>query len=160
MNSQMRDEHRWLQNLVGDWSCEHQCSLGMGKSQEKFKGSETVRSMGGYWVVCESSGEMPGGGVANTLMTLGYDPQKKRYVGTWVGSMMTHLWLYDGCLDGEGNVLTLETEGPDCANGGRMVKQKDVIEIRGGDHRLTTCYKLDADGNWHPFMTASYRRKR
>ena len=33
------------------------------------------------------------------IMTLGYDPQKKRFVGTLIGSMMTHLWVYDGALD-------------------------------------------------------------
>ena len=42
---------------------------------------------------------MPGGGTATTMMTLGDDPQKKRFVGTWVGSMMTYLSVYDGELD-------------------------------------------------------------
>jgi hypothetical protein len=35
---------------------------------------------------------MPGGGAATMFLTLGYDPQRERYVGTWIGSMMTHLW--------------------------------------------------------------------
>jgi hypothetical protein len=42
---------------------------------------------------------VPGGGLARMLMTLGYNPQTRRYTGTWVGSMMTHLWVYDGWLD-------------------------------------------------------------
>jgi uncharacterized protein DUF1579 len=47
-------------------------------------------------------------------MTLGYDPEKKQYVGTWVGSMMSYLWVYDGSLDAEEKVLTLNAEGPSC----------------------------------------------
>jgi hypothetical protein len=54
-----------------------------GKPPKKFKGSESVRSLGGLWVQGEGCGEMPGGGMATTLMMLGYDPQKKQYVGTW-----------------------------------------------------------------------------
>ena len=61
---------------------------------------------------------MPGGGPATTLMTLGYDPEKKRFVGTWIGSMMTHLWIYDGALDAAGKVLTLDAEGPSFAGDG------------------------------------------
>ena len=45
--------------------------------------------------------------VGTTLMTLGYDPRKKRFVGTFVGSMMTNLWIYDGELDKDERVLTL-----------------------------------------------------
>jgi len=41
------------------------------------------------------------------MMTLGYDPQKKRYLGTWIGSMMSHLWVYEVELDASGSVLTL-----------------------------------------------------
>ncbi|QJD30281.1 DUF1579 domain-containing protein [Methylococcus geothermalis] len=160
MNIKMQSEHEWQENLVGEWVYEHECSMEPGKPPEKFKGSESIRSLGGLWVLAEGSGEMPGGGVANTVMTLGYDPKKKRYVGTWVGSMMTHLWVYDGYLDAEGKVLTLETEGPDCTEEGKLVRYKDVIEIKGSDHRVMTSHKLGADGKWHPFMTASYRRKR
>ena len=31
--------------------------------------------------------------------TLGYDPAKKKYVGTFIASVMTHLWIYSGSLD-------------------------------------------------------------
>lgn len=56
---------------------------------------------------------MPGCGRTTTLMTLGYDPQKQRYVRTWIGSMMTYLWVYDGGeLDLAETVLRLNSEGP------------------------------------------------
>ena len=84
-------EHQWLEKLLGDWTYEHQCAMAPDKPVETFKGSEKVRSMGGLWVLSEGQGNMPGGGLATMLMTLGYDPQRRRFTGTWIGSMMTHL---------------------------------------------------------------------
>jgi len=91
-------------------------------------------------------------------MTLGYDPQKKRYVGTFIGSMMTHLWVYDGALDAAERVLTLDAEGPSMAAEGKMAKYQDVIELKSDDHRMLTSHVLGDDGTWHQFMTANYRR--
>ena len=89
MNAETQKEHQWLQTLVGEWTYVSECSMAPGKAPEKFSGAENVRSLGDLWILCESTGQMPGGGTATMVMTLGYDPGKKRYVGTWVGSMMT-----------------------------------------------------------------------
>ncbi|MFZ2168314.1 MAG: DUF1579 domain-containing protein [Methylococcaceae bacterium] len=160
MNSNPQKQHEWLQQLVGEWTYESECSMEPGKPPEKFKGSEHVRSIGGLWVQGESHGEMPGGGMATMLTTLGYDPQKKRYIGTWVGSMMTHLWLYDGSLNVAENALTLNTEGPSCTGDGKLVKDRDVIELKSADHRVHTVYRLGDDGEWRSIMTINYRRKK
>jgi hypothetical protein len=158
MQPDPQKEHHWLQKLVGEWAYEHQCSMGPDQPPAKCTGTETVRSIGGLWVVCEGRGDMPGGGTATTLMTLGYDPAKKRYVGTFLGSMMTHLWLYDGSLDPAGKVLTLDTEGPSFAAEGKMTRYQDVIAFQSDDHRTLSSRMLGDDGKWHSFMTANYRR--
>ncbi len=158
MKNEPQKEHEWLQQLVGDWTYECECTMEPGKPPEKFKGSERVRTLGGLWLLCEGVGEMPGGGTAATLMTLGYDPGKQKYLGTWVGSMMTHLWVYDGSLDAEEKVLTLNTEGPNCGGDDKLVKQRDVIEVKSDDQRVLTSYTQSEDGEWRPFMTAHYRR--
>jgi hypothetical protein len=157
MKAEPQKEHQWLQKLIGEWSSEAE-AMEPGKPPTKFKGTERVRSLGGLWIVAEGEGEMPGGGLATTMMTLGYDPQTKRYVGTWIGSMMTHLWVYAGGLDATERVLTLEVEGPDMAGAGKMAKYRDVIEFKMPDHRVLTSYMLGDDGTWHQFMTAHYRR--
>lgn len=152
-------EHRWLQQLVGEWTSE--ARMTMAPEAEACQGSESVRSLGGLWILAEGRGEMPGGGTATMLMTLGYDPAKKRYVGTWVGSMMTHLWVYDGELDPGGTVLTLNSEGPDMSPGaapGKVARYKDVITIDGAGQRTLTSHCQSADGSWQQFMAATYRR--
>jgi Protein of unknown function (DUF1579) len=165
MKTEPQKEHRWLQRLVGEWMYETEAACEPGKPPQKATGSESVRSLGDLWVLCEGRGEMPGGGMATTLMTLGYDARKKRFVGTWVGSMMTHLWVYDGSLDPAENVLTLNAEGPSFTPEGeiaegKMAKYRDVIEWKSDDHRVLTSHLLGDDGTWNQFMTVHYRRQK
>jgi hypothetical protein len=118
-----------------------------------------VRSLGDLWFIAEGEGEMPGGGTSQSIMTLGFDPQKNRYVGTFIASVMTYLWLYEGSLDAAQKVLTLNAEGPKFSQDG-MAKYKDIIELVSDDHRILTSQVLGDDGKWTQFMTAHYRRKK
>ena len=158
MKAEPQKEHAWLQKFVGEWTFENECVMGPGQPPIKGTGTESVRSLGGLWVMGEGRGEMPDGGPATSIITLGYDPQKQRFVGTFVASMMTYLWLYDGALDSSGKVLTLDAEGPSFAGNDQMAKYQDIIEVVSDDHRVLRSQMLGDDGNWHPFMTAHYRR--
>lgn len=160
MSSGPQQEHKWLERLVGEWTYETEASMEPGKPPEKFTGSESVRSLGGVWVQCEMRGDVPDGGCDTSIMimTLGYDPAKQRYVGSFIGTMMTHMWIYNGQLDPAGNVLTLDTEGPSPEGEGKMAKYKDVIELQGDDQRVLSSSFLGEDGAWHPIMKMTYRR--
>lgn len=160
MTAEPQQEHAWLQKLVGDWTSEGEAAMEPGQPPSSFKGSESVRALGGLWVVAEGVGDMPGGGTMTSVMSLGYDPKKGRYVGIFIASMMTHLWLYEGSLDADGRVLTLDTEGPNFITGGEPpTKYRDVTEFKNDDYRVLTSSMLGDDGTWQPFMTAHYRRK-
>lgn len=163
MNNEPQKEHQWLEKLVGEWTVETEATMGPGKPPEKFAGTESVRSVGGLWVVCEGHGEMPGAGMSTSLTTIGYDPQQSQFVGTFVGSMMTNLWNYKGSLNPDETVLTLEADGPAMPDDGKMVEGKmatyqDVIEMKSDDHRVMTSRVLRDDGEWQEFMTSHYRR--
>jgi hypothetical protein len=153
-----QDAHRWLQKLIGEWRWEMEMPAGPDQPAAKHEGTESVRPVGELWTIGEGSSQMPDGSPATTVMTLGYDPARQRFVGTFVGSMMTHLWIYDGALDEAGKVLTLDAEGPDFAGEGKMVKYQDVIEWVSDDHRVLRSRMLQADGEWQEFMLAHYRR--
>jgi len=158
MQAVPQKQHEWLQRLVGEWTCEIEASMEPGKPPQKSKSDERVRSLGGLWVVCEGRGEMPGAGPVETVMTLGFDPAKGRFVGTFIATMMTNLWIYDGAL--EGNVLTLAAEGPSMSGDGALAKYHDVIELVGSDQRTLSSFQLRDDGTRQQFMTARYRRIR
>ena len=140
--------------------------MGPDKPPEKLVGTDSGRSIGGLWVTLEGRGPMSGGGTATTIMTLGFDPTKKKYVGTFIGSMMTYQWVYEGDLDPAGKKLVLNADGPrfdpegKMDPDGKMAKYKDTIEFLSDDHRTLTSHMLGDDGQWHHFMTAHYRRKK
>lgn len=161
MVTEPNKEHQWLNQLVGEWSYEHPAHPHPDRTDqpETATGTESARSIGGLWVMLEGSGEMPcGGGPATTMMTLGYDPQRQKFVGTWIGSMMTNLWVYEGELDAEGKVLTLEAEGPDFEVEGKIGKYRDIIELKSPDHRVMTSLALGENGEWNLFNTVHYKR--
>lgn len=161
MQTEAQNEHLWLQQWVGEWTYEGEMNMDPGKPPERFQGSESVRSLGNLWILAAGQGEMPDGDTATTMMTLGFDPRRGRFVGTWIGSMMAYLWVYDGELDADERVLTLNAEGPDMAGQtDRTARYRDVVEVRGDFHRILTSHVLGDDGQWRRLMTADYRRQK
>ncbi len=159
MNAEPQREHRWLDRLVGAWTMQSECSMGPDQPPITTEGVEVVRSLGGLWTIGEGEGAMPGGDPMKSVMTLGFDPKSGRFVGTFVASMMTHLWPYNGTLDADDRVLTLDSEGPGF-NGEESAPYQDSIEFVDDDHRTLTSRYRGADGQWTTFMTAHYRRKK
>lgn len=153
MEAKIRDEHQWLQKLEGDWTIE-----GPGPDGSKLTGREKVKMVGGIWAICEGEGTMPDGTHGITVMTLGYDPTRGRYVGSWLGSMMDWFWIYDGKLRADGKALELQADGPNFEKPGELSRYKDVIEFITDDHRTLTAYAQQPDGTWTEIMRADYRR--
>lgn len=158
MHAAPQKEHQWLEKLVGEWTFEGETPAASGQAPVKYTGTERFRSLGGLWFVGESESEMPGDEPARMIITLGYDPQKQSYVGTWIGSMMTNMFVYTGEVDPSERMLTLHTEGPDMATVGKTAEYKEVIEFKSDDERVFTSYVQGDDGQWQQLMTTSYRR--
>jgi hypothetical protein len=151
-------EHEWLKQLEGEWVTETEAVMGPGQAPLKSKGSEVVRSLGGFWTIGEIKSEIMGTPVTG-IMTIGYDPKTKKYIGSWVCSIDGHLWKYEGAVDESGTVLTLNTEGPNMAEPGKLTKMKDVIEVKSKDHKVLKSYMQGDDGKWVQIMTMNARRK-
>lgn len=149
------EEHRFLEKLVGAWTV---TSDDVGNGQQW---TEVVRSLHGTWFVAEGNGEMPdGSGPATTVLTLRYSAAKGKYIGTWIGSMMDHLWVYEGEVSPDGKVLSLYTRGPDCQGGGGEQDYREEIAFIDGDTRTFTSFAKQPDDTWQQLMQARYARKR
>lgn len=151
-----RTEHRWLDRLVGAWDESPEATEAPPRESVW---EETVRPLGPFWVVLEGRGKMADGNEGATLMTIGYDPEKEKYVGTWQASMMSRLWTYEGFLDPTGNVLTLECDGPDFEVEGKTARYRDVVTFVGDDHRTFSGMVQKDDGSWHKFMETHFWRR-
>ena len=151
-------EHEWLRRLLGKWHVDAEFFKEPGKHPEKTEGAENVRNVGDFWVVSEYTGtfmEQPFRG----LLTLGYDPERRKYIGNWIGSMASERWEYEGTLDPTGNILTLEGEGICSMHPGKLTRVREVIELKCKDNRRFISSMLGDDGNWVTTMICNYTRR-
>jgi hypothetical protein len=152
-------EHEWLQQLVGEWETENSMVAGPGDEKMECRGTMKSRMLGGFWVILELKTEVSGLTV-NAVQTIGFDPREKTYVGSWVDSVISHLWRYEGTIDPTGKILTLEAEGPDLMHEGKNARYRDVYELKSKDHIATSSYMQNAEGKWDLFAQGSMRRKK
>lgn len=154
--AQPNKQHEVLKKLAGQWTTTGKGVAAEGQPVMETKGTINSRMLGGFWVVSEMSASM-GDTKFQAVQTVGYDPKKQKYVGTWVDSVMNHMWQYNGHYDADSDKLILEAEGPSFQPGGKLAKYRDVYEFKTPDLIVTTS-EVQQDGKWVPFMTGEARR--
>jgi hypothetical protein len=153
------EQHAWLDHFVGNWVTKSEGTLGPDQPPMQCSGTMASRKLGGFWVLNEMKGDM-GGAPMTGVQTIGYDESKKKYVGTWVDSMMPFMWQYEGSLDASGKILTLEADGPNFVSEGKLTKFQDIYEFKSADEIAMTSKMLGDDGKWITFMSGMATRKR
>lgn len=153
-------EHAWLERFVGDWEGAAEVTMAPDQPATTCQSAEQIRPLGDFWIISEGTGEMPGMGAMSWLMTVGYDPEKRKYVATWMDSMTGTLWAYEGTVDASGTKLVLEAEGPCPGKPGVIAKFRDVNEFKGNDQRVFTSSMQNEDGSWTTLVQGTYRRKK
>lgn len=133
--------------------------MGPDEPPMKCSATMTTRMLGGFWVINETEGDIMGMRF-NAIQTIGYDTTTKKYVGTWIDSMMNYMWRYEGTVDEAGKMLTLEAVGPNFMVEGKEAKFRDAYEFKSADHIIATSSMLGEDDKWVTFMTGHIRRKK
>ncbi len=153
-------EHKVLKKDVGVWDAETKFwPAGPNGDPMVSKGIERNRMIGGLWLLCNFSGEFGGQEFKGHSQT-GYNSQKKKYVGTWVDSMSTHITTMEGTYDETKDELTSIMTSVDPATGNEITS-KSVAKYTGKDTRMMTMYMADPnDGDvWVKSMEISYKRR-
>ena len=152
-------EHAWLQQFAGEWESEAELVMAPGQPPMVVKGTQAARMVGGFWVMELGQGDFPGMGPVSTVLTIGYDAARQKFVGTWIDSTNDRLWHYEGGLDPSGKKLVLETEGPSPTDPAKTARYRDETEFPSADHRILRSSIQGDDGAWVVMLTAHYRRK-
>jgi hypothetical protein len=155
---QPQKEHAWLEQLAGEWDTVSEVKPPGQEQTMKFKGEESSRMIGGFWLLAENKGDMFGTPFTG-IMTLGYEPKSKEYIGTWIDSVGDYMWQYKGSVDGK--KLTLENKGPcPLKPPGTMVNFRETLELKDKDHKVFTSSFQDDDGSWKQMLTINFTRKK
>jgi hypothetical protein len=152
-------QHEMLQKLAGEWEVNTELSMGPGGEKIKFEATENFRKLGPFWIIGESKGTA-GDMKVESKLTLGYDLNTNKVVGSWIDSVQSYQWVYEGEFDDTGKVLTLNTTGPCPLKPGTMSKFKEVLELKDDNTRLFTSSMQQEDGTWMEIMSVESRRKK
>jgi len=152
-------EHEFFKQFVGEWESSGECIMDPAQPAIPCKGGDKAKMLGGFWLVSEGTHEIMGMKMEN-IFTLGYDPEKKKYVGQWIDSMMPHQWKYEGEVDESGKKITLHTSGPSPKSLSKTVKFKEVFEFKSPDHRVFTSSFQQDDGSWSQMTKLDAKRKK
>jgi hypothetical protein len=147
-------EHAMLKKDVGTWDATVEMFMAPGAPPAVSKGTETVTMMGGFWQLTEFRSEMMGEPFEGRG-TMGYDPAKKKFVGTWVDTMAPAHYTVEGTYDAATKTLTGWMDGPDQT--GVVTKTKETTEWKDADTRVFTMYAPDGKA---PVMKITYKRRR
>ncbi len=150
-------EHVLLKRFVGEWKLESECKTAPNAEPTKNTGRSSSQMLGERWVVNKMEFDADGVRVVG-VQTLGYDPAKEKYVGTWTDNMQNHLWVYEGTYDESTRTLTLDTMGPNMMGDGELIPYQDTFEFVSKDKIIMRSQAKDDAGEWVVFMTSQMTR--
>ncbi len=109
-------EHEMLSGNVGTWNVK--CQYFMDPSQPPMEQTavETVEPVGAFWTVSKFECDMMGAPFVGRA-TCGYDTRRGKWVGTWIDSMSTNLFVMEGDMNEEGTTLEMTCQGPNMQTG-------------------------------------------
>jgi len=153
--------HELLAHCVGTWDATIK-SWTQGPDSEPLisHGTEVVRLMpGGLWAVEEFEGkfgEAPFHGHGQS----GYDPLKKKYVGTWVDSMSPSIMMIEGDYDPISKTMTSYGKGTE-PRSGKPFEAKMTTVHKDKDSRVFTMFMKsdETKGEFVKMMEISYTRQ-
>ena len=152
------EEHKVLKHEVGEWQAEVTMFMGPAGPYDpphKSVAKESCRMVGDFWLVSDFEGSFEGMKLSGHAQ-FGYDPQKKKYFGTWVDSfrpVQTHMI---GTFDAATKTLTYDTTAK--AMDGTEEKGKNVIVFSDNKKVMTMYGAAPGTGEMIKVMEVVYTR--
>jgi hypothetical protein len=153
-------QHETLKKEVGTWDATMNLFMGGPDAPPTtYKAVETVKLLeGGLWTMGEYRGELFGREFVGRSF-LGYDPEKGKYVTSWVDNMAPKLTILEGTYDSATRTLTMLTDGKDPATG-KPIKEKHTHLFKDDDNRTFKMSHTGEDGKEVVLMEVVYKRRK
>jgi Protein of unknown function (DUF1579) len=148
------EQHKKILSGVGEWEGTLTSYMTPDQKPATSPAHESVTPIGEFWVLsqfdCQFNG-MPYHGSGH----VGYDPEKKKYIGTWVDSMSSLFALMEGDIDPATKALVMHWQGRDMT--GKVVPHRSE-SVENGDTRTMTFYMGEGAGT--KSMVIEMKRKK
>jgi len=153
-------EHEAMAEDVGTWDADVSVWMSPDGEPMKSKAVETNEMLGKLWLISKFEGDF-GGEKFEGASAVGYDPIKKKYVGTWVDSMSPFKMDLEGEYDDATTTLTTMGATTDHMTG-KPCKMKMVTKYASDDKKTFTMYRESEGGGekWQKMMVIEYTRRK
>jgi Protein of unknown function (DUF1579) len=150
-------EHQLFKEDEGQWDAVVEVFVAPGQPPMQSKGIETNRiGCGGLCLITDFKSEMMGQPFEGHGATA-WNPEKKKYIGSWTDSMSLGLGVGESTWDPATRTATGWMDGPDAT--GKVSRMKSVVQYKDGN-RIFTMYAPGPDGKDVPAMRITYSRKK
>jgi hypothetical protein len=146
------EQHKWLASHIGSWDAKVSFMGAESKGVWEVKAGP-----GDLWIFSEFKGDMMGAPF-HGMEFMGYDPDSKTFVSTWIDSMTPRAANTSGTYDKATKTLTMkgETQGPD----GSPMTMTNVSTYADADHFTFEMKAPGPDGKDMTMMTIAYTRRK
>lgn len=150
--------HKLLAAMAGSWVTRTKSWMEPGKPPTEFSGTcEGKMLLGGRYLQHNFASDMMGTPF-NGIGVTGYDNHKQRYVSTWMDSMSTGIFYFEGPTGADGKSFTLHCLYDDPVRG--PVKWRSVTKIVDDDTHLFEMYITDKSDKEQKMMEITYTRRK
>jgi hypothetical protein len=150
--------HKMLASMAGSWTTKSKAWMEPDKPPMEDEGAcEQKMLLGGRYLQQEFTGKMMGAPF-NGIGVTGYDNHTKKYMSTWIDTMSTAIYFFEGTGRPDGKTFTQESRYDDPVKG--PMTWRSVTRIVDGNTMLFEMYGIDKTGKEEKMMEMTYNRKR
>jgi len=146
-------EHKWLQQGLGTWegTLTH---FVPGEEPHSVAAKEVVEALGDFWTQSRFSCDFQGTPFKGAG-TMGYDPAKKKIVGTWIDSFSDSMSIMEGEFTQSGKGMVARFDAPDM--NGKI--QPHRIETTFGNDAYTSTFYVGEGAGTKSMVIEMHRAK-
>jgi hypothetical protein len=115
--------------------------------------------MNGLWLLTDYTDPNYPGGTFQGHGVMGFDPDRKKYVGVWIDSTDAHMAVTEGSYDEATKTLTMLGDGRDRMTG-KPTKERSITRVKDAD-TMSYSFRSTTEGAQEmEIFTVEYKRKK